>query len=381
MLEVELRKSLPGFVLDAGFSMDGEILGILGPSGSGKTMTLQCIAGLVRADRGSIRLNGRVLFDSSRRVNLAPQVRRVGLVFQNYGLFPHLSAWDNIAYGMRRRSRSETEGRVRLLMDKMRLTGLEHRRPRQLSAGQQQRVAVARALAPEPDVLLLDEPFSALDSLTRQHLESEIAEVRDFYRGEIILVTHDLAEAYRMSSKLAIYESGRLLQCGPKEQVVSCPANRKVARMIGMRNCLDGRISDVRDGEVWVTLSGPGTRLRAAADGRQGLAAGQPVTLGIHPEFVRIVEGPGPNVVPGSLERKAEAITSVVCHFRLEGAPPEAPDLEAVLPVTAVFPGAGALPGTSALPGAGAPPVSGGGRYHLHLPPEHLAIIGDRTAA
>lgn len=363
MLEVELRKTLPGFVLDAGFSMDGEVLGILGPSGSGKTMTLQCIAGLVRPDRGAIRLNGRVLFDSSRRVNLAPQVRRVGLVFQNYGLFPHLSARDNIAYGIRHRTRSETEQRVRLLLEKMRLTGLENRRPRQLSAGQQQRVAVARALAPEPDVLLLDEPFSALDSLTRQHLESEIAEVRDFYRGEIILVTHDLAEAYRMSSKLAIYESGRLLQCGPKEKVVSCPANRKVARMIGMRNCLDGRIADVRNGEVWVTLSGRDTRLRAAADGWQGLAAGQPVTLGIHPEYVRIVEGPGPNVVPGSLDRTVEAITSVACHFRLEGAPGQAPALEAVIP------GPGARP-----PGTGEP-------CYLHLPPEHLAIIPDQPPA
>jgi molybdate transport system ATP-binding protein len=358
LLEVELKKTLPGFVLDVGFSVDGGVLGILGPSGSGKTMTLQCIAGLVRPDRGSIRLNGRVLFDSSQRMNVPPQVRNVGLVFQNYSLFPHLTARENIAYGIRHRPRSEANERVRLLVEKMRLTGLENRRPRQLSAGQQQRVAVARALAPEPEVLLLDEPFSALDSLTRERLESEIMEVRDFYQGSIILVTHDLAEAYRLSSRLAVYESGKVLQCGPREKVVSCPANRKVARMMGMRNCLDGRIAEIGDAGVWVTVAGLDARLRVAANGHRGLTINQPVAVGIHPEYVLIAQGPGQNTFPGSLDRKVDAITSVSCHFRVDARCGETSYLEAVLP------------------NSGARALSNGEQYYLHLPPDHVTIIG-----
>ncbi len=359
MLEVELKRTLPGFNLDVGFSIDGEVLGILGPSGSGKTMTLQCIAGLARPDQGSIKLNGRVLFDSSKRVNLPPQVRNVGLVFQNYSLFPHLSTTGNIAYGIRNRPRSEADERVRLLVKRMRLTGLENRHPRQLSAGQQQRVAVARALAPEPEVLLLDEPFSALDSLTKERLESEIMEVQDFYKGSIILVTHDLAEAYRLSSRLAIYESGKMLQCGPKEKIVSNPANRKVARMMGMRNCLEGFIAEIGESGVWVTVPELDSRLRVAANGHRGLAINQLVGLGIHPEYVRIVEGDGQNTLPGSLDRVVEAVTSASCHFRLDARPGEASYLEAVLP------------------NSGARSLSNGQQYYLHLPPEHLSIIAD----
>lgn len=363
MLEVEVKRALPGFVLDVALSVEGGVLGILGPSGSGKTMTLQCIAGLVRPDEGSIRLNGRVLFDSSRRVNLPPRERRVGFVFQSYSLFPHLSAWQNIAYGIRHRPRPEEQERVRLLLDRMRLTGLENRRPGQLSAGQQQRVAVARALAPEPDVLLLDEPFSALDSVTKARLESEIMEVQEFYRGSIVLVTHDLAEAYRLSSILAVYEAGTVLQCGHREELASSPANRKVARLMGMRNCLDGRIADIGDGRVWVTLCGLDGRLMASANGHRGLSAGQPVTVGIHPEHVSLAAAPGENTLPGSLDRKVEAITSASCHFRLEGPAGEAPVLEAVFL------------------NSGARSLACGQRCLLHLPPEHLAIIADRPAA
>ncbi len=357
MLEVELKRRLPGFNLDISFSIDGEVLGILGPSGSGKTMTLQCIAGLVRPDQGSIKLNGRVLFDSSKRVNLPARVRNVGLVYQNYSLFPHLSAAENIAYGIHNRPRSEADERVRLLVRKMRLSGLEDRRPRQLSAGQQQRVAMARALAPEPEVLLLDEPFSALDSLTKEHLQLEIMEVQEFYKGSIILVTHDLAEAYRLSSRLAVYEGGKILQCGPKELIVSSPANRKVARMMGMRNCLDGFIAEVGDSDVWVTISGLDTRLRVATNNHKSLTANQPVAVGVYPQYVRVAEGPGQNTFLGSLDRMADAITSVHCRFRLDGRPGETAYVEAVFP------------------NSGVQSLSNGEQYYVHLPPEHVTII------
>ena len=171
MLEVNIKRSLPGFTLSVNFSINQEILAILGPSGSGKTMTLQCIAGLLRPDEGLIKLNNKTLLDTRNHVSLKPRARGVGFVFQNYALFPHYTVEDNIAYGMSQLPKDYVKTRVGELMDKMHLTGLGHRFPRQLSAGQQQRVALARAIAPEPELLLLDEPFSALDSQVKERLE------------------------------------------------------------------------------------------------------------------------------------------------------------------------------------------------------------------
>lgn len=357
MLEVEVRRALPGFQLDVSFHLDGEVLGILGPSGSGKTMTLRCIAGLVRPDQGFIKLNGRVLFDSSRRVNLPPRLRKVGLVFQNYGLFPHLSTTQNIAYGIRDRPGDRVEEQVRLLVERMGLKGLEGRRPGQLSSGQQQRVAVARALAPEPEVLLLDEPFSALDSLAKERLQSEIMEVREFYRGGIILVTHDLAEAYRLSSRLAVCQAGKLLQSGPREKVLSCPASRTVAAMMGIRNWLEGSVVENGDTGLWVALPELETNLRVAANGHRRLAIDQPVGVGVHPRHVRVADKPGQNTLLGKLDRKVEEIAEVSCRFRLGAG--EAPCLEALLP------------------DSGARSLLNGQQYYLHLPPEHLTVVAD----
>jgi molybdate transport system ATP-binding protein len=150
MLEVRLKKKLPGFSLDVSFSANHEILAILGPSGSGKTMTLQCIAGLLKPDEGYIKLNDKVLLDSDKGTNLPAQMRKVGFVFQNYALFPHLTVNQNIGYGIRHLPAQEINNRVTELLDKMNIQKLGHRYPKQLSAGQQQRVAVARALATEP---------------------------------------------------------------------------------------------------------------------------------------------------------------------------------------------------------------------------------------
>ena len=224
MLEVKIRKSLPGFSLDVAFNVDREILAIIGPSGSGKTMTLLCIAGLIRPDEGYVRLNGKVLWDSARGLSLPPRQRKVGFVFQNYALFPHLTVYDNIAFGIRHLPRREVDERVSRLLDRMNIQGLGHRYPGQLSGGQQQRVAVARALAPEPEVLLMDEPFSALDAQVKERLEDELLALQNFYQGTVLFVTHDLAEGYRVSSRMAVYESGRILQCDSKQKVIAAPA-------------------------------------------------------------------------------------------------------------------------------------------------------------
>lgn len=357
MLEVSIKRTLPGFNLDVGFSVDGEILGILGPSGSGKTMTLKCIAGLIRPDEGAVKLNGRILFDSSMKINLPTQVRRVGFVFQHYGLFPHLSTVNNIAYGIRNRPRSEVDERVGELIEKMRLNGLERRHPRQLSAGQQQRVAIARALAPEPEVLLLDEPFSALDSVTKEQMELELLAIRDFYKGSIILVTHNLAEAYRLSSRLAIYESGRVAQCDHKDKIISRPASRKVGRMLKMRNYMDGTISEVNDSGIWVTIPELGIRLMVSTNGHDRLAVDQNVTLGVFPDYVRVTDGPGQNTIPGTLDRGVNAVSTINYYFSLRTASGKGIPIETILPKS------------------DARALTIGGQYYLHLPPEHLALI------
>jgi molybdate transport system ATP-binding protein len=359
MLEVEIKRALPGFNLDVAFSVDGEILGILGPSGSGKTMTLQCIAGLLRPDQGLIKLNHRVLFDSHTRVNLPPQVRKVGFVFQNYALFPHLSASENIAYGIRNRSRQEVNHRVQVLIDKMGLDGLRGRYPRQLSAGQQQRVAIARALAPDPEVLLLDEPFSALDSLTKEQLEVELMQLRLFYKGNIVLVTHDLAEAYRLSSKLAIFDSGTLVQCDRKEQLISAPANQKVARIMKIGNFINGVVTEKNDSSVLVSVPELDANLRVIVKDDNNLTISQPITVGIRPEHIQVVESPRQNTIQGTLYTLMETITSVSCYFHLRTKTDKNHSLEATFSKSMVQ------------------TLSNGQSYYLHLPPEHLMIITD----
>ncbi len=357
MIKVEINRTLPGFKLDVAFSVDGEVLGILGPSGSGKTMTLHCIAGLLHPDSGFIKLNDRVLFDADRKVNLPPKARNVGLVFQNYALFPHLSASENIAYGIRNRSRHEVNHRVQVLIDKMGLGGLQHRYPQQLSAGQQQRVAVARALAPEPEILLLDEPFSALDSLTKEQLEMEIIDLRQFYKGNIILVTHDLEEAYRLSSRIAVYDAGQIVQCDRKEKIISSPVNRKVASMTRLRNFIDGVITDIKDKSVWVYVPELGTNLKVAADGHKNLTVNQPITVGVRAEHIRTVESPGQNIFRGTLNYSVETLASTSCFFDLKTEKSVSYRLEASFSKSI------------------APSLSDGGSFYLYLPPEQMVII------
>ena len=359
MLEVEIKRTLPGFSLDIAFSVNEEILGILGPSGSGKTMTLQCIAGLIQPDQGKIQLNDKVLFDSSERLNLPPQVRKIGLVFQNYALFPHLTSAENIAYGINNCSKEEVGERVETLINKMNLGGLQNRYPKQLSSGQQQRVAIARALAPEPEVLLLDEPFSALDSLVKEQLELELLNLQKFYRGHIILVTHNLTEAYRLSSKLAVYESGKIIQCDQKEKVISSPANKKVARITKYTNLMDGFITEIRDSSIWVMVPTLGTNLKVARNGHNGLAVDQHVTIGIRPEYVKMAQGLGQNAFLSSLDHTVESIATTNCYFYSYNNSGESYYLETIFMKSDAM------------------HITDGQKYYLYFPSENLALITD----
>jgi ABC-type sulfate/molybdate transport systems ATPase subunit len=236
MLTVDIKKALPEFSLDVSFTVDRSILAILGRSGSGKTMTLKCIAGLVTPDRGRIAVDDRVLFDSKQGINIRPQQRNTGFVFQNYALFPNMTCYGNIALGIGGAARAGSDERVQSLMERLRISKLAKRYPRQLSGGQQQRVALARALATSPDILLLDEPFSALDTITKDCLQRLLLDVEQFYSGYVLLVTHNLAEAYRLSSRIAVYEAGELLQIGPKQDILSAPVSTTAASVTGVRN-------------------------------------------------------------------------------------------------------------------------------------------------
>jgi molybdate transport system ATP-binding protein len=357
LLDVNICKTLPGFSLKVAFSVDQEILAILGASGSGKTMTLHSIAGLVRPEEGDIRLNGRALLDTAGGLCLSPQERRVGFVFQNYALFPHLSVYDNIAFGIHHLNRREIDGRVDRLLHKMNLQGLAHRRPGQLSSGQQQRVAVARALAPEPEVLLFDEPFSALDAVVKERLEDELLAIQQFFKGDVLFVTHDLAEAYKISSKIAVYESGRILQLSGKREVITAPANSTVARLTGVRNLMEGVVAGIADAQARVKVPGLGDLLRVALKNGTRLAQNQPVTVGIRPECISIAGCAGENAFLGKVDQVVEGVVGISYRFQVQGTEAEQRYLEVNLPKYT------------------APVLQSGQTCYLCLPPERLFII------
>ncbi|MBM2826945.1 MAG: molybdenum transporter ATP-binding protein, partial [Dehalococcoidia bacterium] len=232
------------------------MIALFGPSGAGKTLTLNCISGLVKPDSGRIDINGATVFDSAQGVNLPPQRRRVGFVFQNYALLPHLSVGDNVAFGLRGLAREEKRARVSEMLRLAGLVGLEHRRPSELSGGQQQRVAIARALAIEPSILLLDEPFTALDSGLRRRLQEELTQLVSPLKITTILVTHNLREAYILSQNIAIYDGGAILQMGPCSDVVNLPRSARVAELVGMDNVFRGIVADVDSQSLRVTKDG-----------------------------------------------------------------------------------------------------------------------------
>ncbi len=228
----------------------GELLALVGPSGSGKSTILRHIAGLHRPARGHVRCNGKSWFEGEDAdgagLFVAPQQRRVGLVFQDYALFPHLTALGNVSAALGHLPRGQRRDRATALLDEVNLGGLEPRYPRQLSGGQRQRVALARALAREPQVLLLDEPFSAVDQITRRKLQQQLASLRRNLSVPIVLVTHDLDEATALADRMVVLHHGRTLQEGPPLDVMAKPQSALVARLVGARNIFEGVVLEQR---------------------------------------------------------------------------------------------------------------------------------------
>lgn len=236
-IQADIRKDFGDFCLDLRLEAGDEVLALLGASGCGKSMTLKCIAGVVRPDAGRIVLDDKVLFDSQRRVNLAPQARRVGFLFQDYALFPQMTVEANIRMGARReRNAALREKKVAEIMERFEISGLAGRYPSQISGGQQQRTALARILVSDPQILLLDEPFSALDTHLRFRLERELRDVARSFGKTVFLVSHDRDEAFRLADRVAILDAGRLAVCGEKAAVFQRPGTRQAAILTGCKN-------------------------------------------------------------------------------------------------------------------------------------------------
>ena len=235
-LLVDIEKQLANFTLNNAFSVHQETLGLLGGSGSGKSMTLRCIAGVETPSQGRIVLNGQTLFDSEKGINIPSHQRKVSLVFQNYALFPHMTVFQNIAFGLQHLPSETRSQRVNQQLMLLQLQGLGDRYPHQLSGGQQQRVALARALATEPEALLLDEPFSALDTYLRAQVERQLVETLSTYAGVTLFVTHNLEEAYRVCEKLMVMSGGKAIAFDAKHRIFEHPRTIRVAQLTGCKN-------------------------------------------------------------------------------------------------------------------------------------------------
>ncbi|MBI5343808.1 MAG: ABC transporter ATP-binding protein [Deltaproteobacteria bacterium] len=293
-LSFKLRKSFGAFSLDAELLLGEDMLVLFGPSGAGKSLLLKLISGILRPDEGFVEAGGTVLFDSQKRTDIPIRKRRIGYLFQDYALFPHMTVYENIAYGLGKRYEDEeaaVKERVGGLISVMRLAGLEIRYPFELSGGRKQRTALARTLATGPSVLLLDEPFSALDYQVREKLRADLVNIHGLFPITTIIVTHDLEEAFMLGPRIAVINNGRIEQTASREEVFYRPSTRNVARFVGMRNIFDGRVRSVEDGHVIITNPDLGDiRAEVGPYARANvLAAGAPVTFCVRPEEIPVI--------------------------------------------------------------------------------------------
>ena len=343
-LFLDIEKDLGSFHLRVKLDAENETLALLGGSGCGKSMTLRCIAGIVRPDRGRIEVDGVTLFDSEKGVDLSPQTRRTGLLFQNYALFPNMTVRQNILCGARReRDGGKREKKVNELMESFGLLPLAGRLPSQLSGGQQQRAALARILVSDPRILLLDEPFSALDAHLRFRLEQEVRGViRDFGKT-VVLVSHDRDEVYRLSDRIALMENGQIDAVGTRHQIFAAPGTAMGAALTGCKNI--SPVTPLADGRARAEDWGIDLALPA------GVAV--PGSLGIR--MHDICPGPGPNGFRCRVAEELENPFSVTVFLVPEGAE-------------------GAVPLGWELDKAAWAALRGD-RVEVHLPPEKLLIL------
>lgn len=314
-LYVDIEKQLGGFRLRVRFQTENEITALLGASGCGKSMTLKCIAGIVTPDRGRIVLNDRVLFDSEKKVNLTPQQRRLGYLFQNYALFPNMTVEKNILCGVRSKDQQERAAALADALRRFRLEGLEKRYPAQLSGGQQQRVALARILCSKPEAILLDEPFSALDSFLKWNLELELSDLLADFQGPILWVSHDRGEVFRNCKKVCVMEQGTSQGTVTLRQLFHQPETEAAARLSGCKNIVEaipaGNAVTLPQWGLTLDCTGP-----IPADIRR---------VGIRAHYVTAVPEGTPDAFYCTVERVIQDVFTTIVLLRPEGAADGAP--------------------------------------------------------
>lgn len=319
-LEVDITKRLDSFSLKVSFAIERptEIMALLGPSGCGKSMTLKCIAGIERPDSGRIVLGGRTLFDSDAHVDLPPQQRRVGYLFQSYALFPTMTVEQNVRAGAAGSSREERAARAAKEIAAMRLEGLEHRKPSQLSGGQQQRCAMARILASDPELILLDEPFSALDGYLRWQLELELADVLRGFPGGAVYVSHNRDEVYRMCDTVCVLDHGRSDAKVSVRELFAAPATLAAALISGCKNVSRAQVAgpDLLACEDW------GVTLRTSLPVPSGVTH-----VGIRAHYFEAhgsgdTPGALENAIPCTVERVIDSTFSTIVMARTPGGTP-----------------------------------------------------------
>ncbi|WP_303250238.1 sulfate/molybdate ABC transporter ATP-binding protein [uncultured Slackia sp.] len=302
-LKVDIEKSMGGFRLEAAFAAGNETLGFLGASGCGKSLTLRCIAGIEKPDAGRIVVNGTTFFDKApgrrAKVDLTPQQRKTALLFQNYMLFPNMTVRQNVMAGMDRGMQPDRRDRiVAAQLRRFGLVGMEGRYPAQLSGGQQQRVALARMLAANPGILMLDEPFSALDAHLKSSLEQNLIGLFEEFEGTILYVSHDIDEAYRFCDRIAVVDAGHIDEIGPKDQVVHHPTSLAAVKLSGCKNTTSAVYVD--DGEV--RLPEWGISLHTAETVPRDVK-----WFGVRAFMLRRASEPGPNVFRVRADRVSDS--------------------------------------------------------------------------
>jgi molybdate transport system ATP-binding protein len=342
-LEVDIRARVPGFSLDVTWTAGDGVAVLFGPSGAGKTLTLHCLAGLLRPEAGRIVMDGRVLFDSAQGIHLPPQVRRVGYVFQGSALFPHLTVHENVAFGLRHRPLAERSRRAAEVLARLGLSSLASRAPGDLSGGQRQRVAVARAIAMDPALMLLDEPLSALDLPLRRALRDELRRILEELRVPTVLVTHDLSEAYHLGDRMIVYDHGRVVQAAPRGELLWHPASEAVARILGLRNILQGTLLEATPERIRLRWRGQTLEARNRPDGDFLPAPGSALAFVVRAEDPRLLRKDGPppdpdhhtNILAGRVIREVDLGVTRLLMLQLDEPGPVAQgdyDLEIEVP-------------------------------------------------